>query len=160
IVEKKVEKKDDMALMGSADEPARLIRYANRVPLLFQQSACAITKSVIATNWRNYGLTQPKGALPIGPLVVMVHIASVWVPFTSESKEGIAGYDEIFKEIRLAIQECARKLGTHIRKGRKLANEFKKRGYIEKYIPVIGEALRDILSLGEKQVSDCVDKLT
>lgn len=148
------------ALMGAADEPVRLIRYANRVPLLFQQSACAITKSVIATNWRNYGLQQPRGALPIGPMVVMVHIASVWVPFTSESKEAIAGYDEVFKEIRLALQDSARKLGTHIRKGRKLASEFKKRGYIEKYIPHIGQALQEILALDDKAVDSTVEKLT
>lgn len=155
---KKAENQD--ALMGNADEPAKLIRYANRVPLLFQQSACAITKSVIATNWRNYGLTQPRGALPVGSMVLMVHIASVWVPFTSESKEAIAGYDEIFKEIRLGLQECARKLGTHIRKGKKLANEFKKRGVIEKYIPHIGQALKDILALDDAAVEKTVSNLT
>ncbi|MCC6672451.1 MAG: DNA topoisomerase VI subunit B [Planctomycetes bacterium] len=160
IVEQKKKVENQEALMGNADEPVRLIRYANRVPLMFQQSACAISKSVIATNWRNYGLQQPRGALPIGPMVLMVHIASVWVPFTSESKEAIAGYDEIFKEIRLGIQECARKLGTHIRKGRKLASEFKKRGFIEKYIPHIGQALKEILSLDDRQVGECVGRLT
>ncbi|MFO1050746.1 MAG: DNA topoisomerase VI subunit B [Planctomycetota bacterium] len=147
-------------LLAQADEPARLIRFANRVPLLFQQSACAITKAVIATNWRSYGLTQPRGALPIGAMVIFVHIASVWVPFTSESKEAIAGYDEILKELKLALQECGRKLGTHVRKGKKLASEFQKRNYITTYIPHIGQALRDILGLNDKQVSDCVEKLT
>lgn len=160
IVANKKKVENEEALMGNADEPIRLVRFANRVPLLFQQSACAVTKSAIATNWRNYGMQQPRGALPIGPMLLMVHIASVWVPFTSESKEAIAGYDEIFKEIRLAIQECARKLGTHIRKGRRLESEFKKRGYIEKYIPHIGQALRDILALDEKQVQKCVGNLT
>ena len=160
IVASNKKAENEEALMGNADEPVRLIRYANRVPLLFQQSACAITKSVIATNWRNYGLQHPKGALPVGPMVLMVHIASVWVPFTSESKEAIAGYDEIFKEIRLGIQETARKLGTHIRKGKRLESEFKKRGYIEKYIPHIGQALKEILALSEKETDATVAKLT
>ena len=127
---------------------------------VFQQSACAITKSVIATNWRSYGLTQPRGALPIGPVVIMVHIASVWVPFTSESKEAIASYPEILKELRLGLQDCGRKLGTHIRKGRKLAGEFKKRNYIETYIPHIGQALKDILDLTDKQTTTTVNHLT
>jgi DNA topoisomerase-6 subunit B len=65
----------------------RIVRFANRVPLLYQQSACATYKSVMETNWRNYGLSQSKGALPAGPILLMIHIASVWVPFTSESKE-------------------------------------------------------------------------
>ncbi|MCK4277316.1 MAG: hypothetical protein KAX78_12420 [Phycisphaerae bacterium] len=104
-------------------------------------------------NWRQYGLTQPRGALPAGPLTIVVHMASVWVPFTSESKEAIASYPEIVKEIRLALQECGRKLGKHVRKTVRIRQELKKRSYIEKYIPAIGEALRDILELKERQVS-------
>src|SRR5213080_593269 len=85
---------------GEADqsddnELARVIRYANRVPLLYQQSGCAIFKSVLDTTWRTYGVAQSRGALPAGPMVILVHMASVWVPFTSESKEAIAEYDEI-----------------------------------------------------------------
>ena len=76
-----------------------MIRFANRVPLLYQQSACAITRACWTTDWRNYGVAQPRTGLPVGPLVIMVHMASVWVPFTSESKEAIADYDEIAKEI-------------------------------------------------------------
>ena len=94
------------------NELARVIRYANRVPLLYQQSACSTFKAVLDTTWRNYGIPQSRGALPAGPMVIFVHIASVWVPFTSESKEAIADYDEIRKEIKLALQECGRRLGV------------------------------------------------
>jgi DNA topoisomerase-6 subunit B len=146
---------------AASDEPtqARLIRFANRVPLLYQQSACSIYKSVVSLNWKSYGLSQPRGALPMGDLTVVVHMASVWVPFTSESKEAIAAYPEILKELRLALQECGRRLGAHVRKGIRMNQELKKRSYIEKYIPAIGEALRDILDLGEKDVSKVCDNL-
>ena len=146
-------------LVGAADEPVRVLRIANRVPLLYQGSACAITKGVIQTNWRGYGLTQPRGGLPIGPMAVMVHIASVWVPFTSESKEAIASYDEILKEIKLGLQECGRKLGTYIRKGKRMKREFEKRSYIEKYIPHIGIALQEILELSNKDRDETVETL-
>lgn len=159
IVERSVKKNEEL-LMGNADEPVRMIRFANRVPLVFQQSACAITKAVINTNWKNYGLQQPRGALPIGPMVVFVHIASVWVPFTSESKEAIAAYDEIMEELKRALMECGRKLGTHVRKGKKLANEFKKRNYITMYIPTVVEALQEILELDEKEVGATATNLT
>ena len=161
IVEVATKKPENQeVLMGNADEPIRLIRFANRVPLVFQQSACAITKAVIATNWKNYGLQQPRGSLPIGPMVVFVHIASVWVPFTSESKEAIASYDEILEELRLGLMEAGRKLGTHVRKGKKLANEFKKRNYIETYIPHLVVALKDILKLDEKEAVKARENLT
>ncbi|MBE0536367.1 MAG: DNA topoisomerase VI subunit B [Phycisphaerae bacterium] len=147
---------------GSDDdrEPLmRLSRIANRVPLLYQQSACAVYKAVLDTNWRGYGLSQSKGALPRGQIMLMVHIASVWVPFTSESKEAIAHYPEIIKEIKLAIQECGRRLGMHVRKQRRIRDEMVKRGYIETYLPHIGEALRDILALKDAQVVTVVERL-
>jgi DNA topoisomerase-6 subunit B len=135
----------------TSEEPVEILRFANRVPLLYQQSACAITKSIISTDWRKYGLQQPRGSLPLGPVILLVHIASVWVPFTSESKEAIAHYPDIIKETKLALRECGRRLSTHIRKRKKAQEEHKKRSYIEKYIPHIGEALQQILHLKDKQ---------
>src|SRR5213592_132229 len=122
------------------DELARVIRYANRVPLLYQQSACATFKSVLETTWKNYGVAQSRGALPAGPMVVFVHMASVWVPFTSESKEAIADYDEIRKEIRLALQECGRRLGVFLRKRDRAKSEFRRRNIFELYIEEVVEA--------------------
>jgi DNA topoisomerase-6 subunit B len=133
------------------DELITMIRFANRVPLLYQQSACAITKSVVGTTWKNYGIQQSRGALPTAPMVLMVHIASVWVPFTSESKEAVASYPEITKEIRLALQDVGRKLGLYIRRGLREADAEKKRSYIEKYIPHIGIALQEILGIDDKR---------
>src|SRR5207245_5778392 len=56
------------------NELARVIRYANRVPLLYQQSACAIFKAVLDTSWRNYGVAQSGAALPSGTMVILVDI--------------------------------------------------------------------------------------
>ncbi len=127
-----------------AEEPMTVLRFANKVPLLFQQGACAVTKSLISTNWRSYGLSQSTGALPIGPITLVVHLASVWVPFTSESKEAIAHYPEIIREVKLAVQECGRKLGSYVGKKKRIGDELKKRGYIEKYIPHIADALQEL----------------
>ena len=121
-------------------ELARVIRYANRVPLLYQQSACATFKAVLETAWRNYGIAQSRGALPAGPMVVFVHMASVWVPFTSESKEAIADYDEIRKEIKLALQECGRRLGVFLRRRERARSEFRRRNIFELYIEEVVEA--------------------
>src|SRR5213592_1548653 len=124
----------------SDHELARLIRYANRVPLLYQQSACVIYKSVLDTTWRNYGVSQSKGALPSGPMVVFAHMASVWVPFTSESKEAIADYDEIRKEITLALRECGRRLGAFLRRRERAHSEFRRRNIFELYIEEVVES--------------------
>ncbi|CAN5680079.1 hypothetical protein BH11PLA1_BH11PLA1_20360 [soil metagenome] len=133
-----------------ADDSARVIRFANRVPLLFQQSACSSFKAVTETNWRNYDLQQPRGGVPGGALVIMIHMASVWVPFTSESKEAIADYDEIRKEMKLALMECGRKLGTYLKKRAKMRRESERRDVFERYIGEITKAIHAIAGVEEK----------
>ncbi|MFG0274521.1 MAG: DNA topoisomerase VI subunit B [Phycisphaerales bacterium] len=127
-----------------SEELGRVIRFANRVPLLYQQSACSAFKAVLETGWRNYGLSQSRGAPPQGPLVIMIHMASVWVPFTSESKEAIADYDEIRKEMRLALQECGRKLATYVRKRQRMRREGQRRDIFQRYIGEVVRALHTI----------------
>jgi len=138
------------------DEPARVIRFANRVPLLYQQAACSSFKAVLETNWRNYDLQQPRGTAPVGALVIMIHMASVWVPFTSESKEAIADYDEIRKEMKLALMECGRKLGTYLRKRAKMKREGQRRDVFERYIGEIAKALNAINGVDPKKIYDAL----
>ncbi len=142
------------------DELARVMRFANRVPLLYQASACAIHKSILTSNWRSYGLQQSKGALPTGPLVILVHMASVWVPFTSESKEAVAHYPEIIKEVKLALQEAGRRLHKHIRRREREKDAAKKQSYIQKYIPHIGDALQEILDIDDREKEEIIATLT
>ncbi|MEI7659091.1 MAG: DNA topoisomerase VI subunit B [Phycisphaerae bacterium] len=136
------------------EDSGRVIRFANRVPLLFQQSACSSFKSVTETNWRNYDLQQPRGSAPVGPIVIMIHMASVWVPFTSESKEAIADYDEIRKEMKLALMECGRKLGTYLKKRAKMKREAERRDVFQKYIGEIAKACSAITGEDGKKLYD------
>jgi len=143
-----------------ADGTARVLRIANRVPLLYQQGACCSYQSVLQTNWRNYSLTQPRGAVPQGPLTIVVHMASVWVPFTSESKEAIAAYPEIEDEIIKALQECGRKLKLFLSSRKRDMDARRKQDYISTYLPHIGIGLREILGLSEKEEQKVVATLT
>ncbi len=144
----------------ASEELAMVYRYANRVPLQYQQSACAMNKAVISVPWRNYEIQQSRGALPSGPITVFIHIASAWVPFTSESKKAVAHYDEILKELRLALMDVGRKIGIHLRKRRRQLDAARKHAYIEKYIPQIVIALQEILKLTDKQRNTTQKKLT
>jgi DNA topoisomerase-6 subunit B len=118
-----------------------VLRYANRVPLQFQHAACAVTQTILSTNWRSYGLSQSRGSLPSGPVTTMVHVASVWVPFTSESKEAIASYPEIQKEIRLALQAVGRKLGMYMRRRLRVAQEGQRRSIFLRYLGEVASAV-------------------
>ena len=141
-------KKDEIAQLHAAmrnvnltdGQSMQVFRYANRVPLQFQPAACAITQSVLGNNWRSYGLSQSRGNLPQGPVTVMVHMASVWVPFTSESKEAIAGYPEIQKELRLGLQAVGRKLGMYLNARKKVKQEGERRSVFLRYLGEVATA--------------------
>ena len=123
-----------------ADQPVQILRFANRVPLLFQQGACAITNAISNLDWRRYGLDQKGGSgVPTGPALVLVHVASIKVPFTSEAKEAVAEDPEIDKELTLALQAAARHLRTHI--SRKSRREFasEKFAIIQRILPRLAE---------------------
>jgi DNA topoisomerase-6 subunit B len=148
-----------------------VLRYANRVPLQFSPASCAITQTVLGTNWRSYGLSQSRGAMPKGPVTVMVHVASVWVPFTSESKEAIASYPEIQKELRLALQTVGRHLGAYVRKRLKVKQQGERRQIFLRYLGEVATAVSEInaadrsalydqlLSVAKKRTADADMKL-
>ncbi|MBI5200326.1 MAG: DNA topoisomerase VI subunit B, partial [Elusimicrobia bacterium] len=138
------------------NELARVIRFANRVPLLYQQSACSTFKAVLDTTWKNYGVSQSRGAPPAGPMVVMVHMASVWVPFTSESKEAIADYDEIRKEITLGMREAGRRLGVFLNRRERAHHELKRSNIFELYIEEVVSACKSLKGgkIAEKKLKE------
>ncbi|MCD6477815.1 MAG: DNA topoisomerase VI subunit B [Candidatus Aenigmarchaeota archaeon] len=131
-------------------EQAKLMRFANKIPLLYDPSGCAITKAVSSIRWRRYGLEQSGNALPRGPVIILVHIASAWVPYTSESKEAIANYPEIIKEIKLAVQECARRMLMYIRKQTRVKRETQRLSIFENYIPLIIENAKELAGIKTK----------
>lgn len=139
--------------VNTADgQTMQIYRFANRVPLQFQQGACAITQAVVNMNWRAYGLSQSRGSVPNGPITLIVHIASVWVPFTSESKEAVAGYPEIEKELRLALQSIGRNLAAFLRKRQAIQAQGNRRSVFLRYLREVAEAVGTINKVDSQPV--------
>jgi DNA topoisomerase-6 subunit B len=160
-------KKDEIAKLHGAmrnvnlseGQSMQVLRYANRVPLQFQPAACAITQSVIANNWRSYGLSQSRGQLPSGPVTIMVHMASVWVPFTSESKEAIASYPEVTKELRLGLQAVGRKLAMYLNQRKRVQQEGERREIFLRYLGEVAAAVSSIKGYGDGKKKDLYGQL-
>lgn len=142
------------------DEPIQILRFANRVPLMYQQGACAITQAIEAVDWRRYGLEQRGGqGIPYGPAVVLVHVASTKIPFTSESKEAIANVPEIREEIELALKACARRLKTHLNKAAKKSKTKVKFEIVQEIIPKIAEKSAKIVGKPVPDISGTITKI-
>jgi DNA topoisomerase-6 subunit B len=136
-----------------------VIRLSNRVPLMYQGGDCAITKAISATDWKNYGLSQSGKNLPTGPGVVMVHFASTWVPYTSESKQAIASYPIILKEIRLGLQEAGRRMKRYVSGKRKFELSQKRKKIFERYIPEVADALNKLSKEDEELLKSKLQKM-
>ncbi len=140
-----------------SDEPIQVLRFANRVPLLFQQGGCAISQAVANVEWRRYGLEQKSGTLPIGPVLLLVHVVSTKVPFTSEAKEAVAATEDIDRELTLAIQAAARSLSLHISRRTRRSQALEKFTIIRKILPRLAEKTSSLVG---KPVPDLTPVIT
>ena len=166
IVEAGIAYGGELAAEGKID----LLRFANRVPLVYQQGACSATDVVKAIGWRNYGLDQPGGSgLPNGPAVLMIHVASTNVPFTSESKDAIANIPEIEDEIELAIREAARELKSYLNKRRSLEKRQQKQSVLSQILPEMADKVAEVTgrqrpnidaAMGRIMNNVCIDRET
>ena len=156
IVEAGIAYGGDLADEGEAD----VMRFANRVPLVYQRGACATTDVVKSIGWRNYNLDQPGGSgIPQGPVVIMIHVASTNVPFTSESKDAIANVPEIEDEIELAIREAARELKSYLKKRRSLQQRKRKQNVIASILPKMATKLAEVTEQDEPAYNDALARI-
>jgi len=141
-----------LAYGGDLDDKdtAQLFRFANKVPLLYHQSDCATSSAATDVSWRAYGLSQSSGGLPQGPIAILIHFASVWVPFTSEGKQAIAEYPEILKEIKLALQDAGRKLSHFVNQRKRAQAQAMRRQIFERYVPVVAESVAKLTGKDQK----------
>lgn len=141
------------------DDRIDIMRFANRVPLLYQQGGCATTHAVEGIKWKQYGLNQPGGGMPSGPVVLLVHVASTNVPFTSESKDAIADIPEIRDEVELAIKEVSRKMNRYLNRQVTLKKRREKEVIITKVLPKMAQKLADTLERDLPDIKPVVAKV-
>jgi DNA topoisomerase-6 subunit B len=119
----------------------QVLRFANRVPLQFDKSACAMVKAIETVNWRTYGLNQPKDSLPAGPYVIAISLVSPFIKFKNASKETVDASDELVEEIRRALIQAGQRLSRHIRKENREADLEEKLRHIEQFCPILVDCL-------------------
>ncbi|MBQ7701377.1 MAG: DNA topoisomerase VI subunit B [Candidatus Methanomethylophilaceae archaeon] len=143
-----------------SDGQVTILRFANRVPLLFQPGACAITKAISNIDWRRYGLEQRGGkGIPFGPAIILVHIASTKVPFTSEGKEAVADLPEIQSEIELALKLCARSLKSHLNKEERRRKTHAKFEIVQEILPEFAEKSAKFLNRPVPNLDRTISKI-
>lgn len=123
---------------GGAIQPTEeplLLRYANKIPLIYEEREDVSYKILREVNWKQYSVEFP------APLVVLVHIASTKIPYKGVGKESISDVPEVEQEIRNGILELARRLERYISAKEREAEVMKKILTLSKYIPEIARGL-------------------
>lgn len=139
-------------------EKATLMRFANKIPLLFDASSCALTQSFLSVDYTRYGL-KVENKVPLGPLIFIIHIASVWVPYTNESKNAVASYPVIVKEIKLALQELVRNLSVFLNKKHRNILFQERIGLFDKYGIELAYSLSKLIDLDESKIKKKIEEL-
>ena len=144
----------------AADGPIEILRFANRVPLMYQQGGCLLTKALESVDWKRYGLDHPGGkGLPKGPAAVLIHLASTNVQFTSEAKEAVSDNEEVFEEIRKAMLEVGRGLKNHLKKSKQRKKAQEKFDLINIILPEISRKSSEMLGRDQPDLSPVITRI-
>ena len=144
----------------NSDSPIEILRFANRVPLMYQQGGCLLTKALESVDWKRYGLEQPGGrGIPKGPAAVLIHLASTNVQFTSEAKEAVASNEEVLEEIRRALLEVGRGLKNHLKKSSQRKKAQEKFELINVILPEISKKSSQLLDREEPDLAPVITRI-
>ncbi len=144
----------------ASEGPVEILRFANRVPLMYQQGGCLLTKALEAVNWKKYGLDQPGGSgIPKGPAAVLVHLASTNVQFTSEAKEAVSYNEEVFDEVRKAMLEVGRGLKNHLKKSSERKKAKEKFELVNIILPEISKKSSELLGREEPDLAPVITQI-
>lgn len=146
--------------VADPETSATVLRFANRVPLQFDKSACAIVKAIESVNWRAYELAQPKNSIPSGPYVIAVSVVSPFIKFKNASKETVDASDELVEELRRAMIQAGQKLSRHIRREERANDLEQKLRYIEQFCPILVDGLCRITKAPDSRKKRAEDGLT
>lgn len=125
-------------------------RFANRIPLLYDEANDVSLRVITAMNWRRYHAT------PEMPVAVLVHICSTKVPYKTVGKEFIADRPEVKREIANGLREVGRQLQLFLSRREHVDRERKRLGVFSKYLPRIAQFSTQLA--GKEKVPD-IEKL-
>jgi len=133
--------------VATAGKRGEIMRFANRVPLLFDSSGCGITEAVKNMDWKRYHIKNFEEE----PLVVLVNLVSVYVPYTGAGKQAISAEEDIIDEIRYAVMEAARGVQRYL-SGRRKEHELEnKRKVVTRYVEQLSGDMCDLAGVKEKK---------
>ena len=124
---------------GGLESGINVYRFANRIPLLYDERSDVTYRVVRDLNLKNYGLRQED------PLAFVTHICSTKIPYKTVGKEYIGDVDVVRREIELGFKDCLREIGDKVRKRNRVHRQKKRESKLTEYYNFITETLSSAL---------------
>ncbi len=131
-----------------------ILRYANRVPLLFDSGSCAITKAANDIDWKRYGLD-----LESQPISIFVNVSSVYIPYSGVGKEAVSQEEEIVEEIKLAIMEAARGIQRYVRGKEQISSSMSRYKAIARYVKQLSGDISSLTGKSQAAIESKLDNI-
>lgn len=139
----------------AANKKGEVMRFANKVPLLFDAGGCAITETVKSMDWKRYNIKN----FDEEPIAVLVNVVSVHVPYTSAGKQALATEEDLMGEIKFALMEASRGIQKFI-SGRRKANEIAtKKKVVSRYVEQLASDLASLTGQKEDKLAKELSKI-
>lgn len=144
--------------VAAAKKKGEVMRFANKVPLLFDAGGCAITETIKTMDWKRYNIKN----FDDEPIAVLVNLVSVHVPYTSAGKQAVSHEEDIMGEIKFALMEASRGVQRYL-SGKRKANEIAtKRKVVSRYVKQLAGDLSTLSGKKtekiEKQLSRIIEE--
>jgi len=156
IIEAAIAYGGDSGRLVNEQRKSEIMRFANRVPLSFDQGSCAITEALKSIDWKRYGLKD----LENNPVTIFVNIISTQVPYLSTGKQSVAPEPEIIHEVRQASMKVARKLQKYIRAKKAAKEEAMRSKIFEDYVPLIIKESAALAEVEAPEYKEVLAKVT
>ncbi|UCG45214.1 MAG: DNA topoisomerase VI subunit B [Candidatus Bathyarchaeota archaeon] len=129
----------------------QVYRFANRIPLLYDEASDVSVSVIRSINWRRYKVS------PETPIIILTHVCSTKVPYKTVGKEFIADRPEVKKEILNGIREVARQLQRFLTKREYAESQRKRLGIYDIYGPIISRSVGGIVGLPQDEIQNLID---
>ena len=133
-----------IAYGGGLGAGVKIYRFANRIPLLYDERSDVSYRVVRNLNLKHYGLRQDD------PIAFVVHICSTKIPYKTVGKEYLGDVDILRREIELGFKDCLRELSEKVRKRNRVHKQRKRETRLVNYYQFMSETLSAIL---EREIS-------
>jgi DNA topoisomerase VI subunit B len=150
----------------------KLYRFANKIPLLYDEGSDVAREVVSEVEINRMGITKKEvkeqfstddsksdRAVELLPLHIFFHICSTKIPYKTAGKESIAAEGDLKKYMKSCLADLYRKVSAQIRKELRVKDAENRLRLYRHYIPFIIEAISESIDVDAKKLYELFNKL-